>query len=91
MPKKPRGKPLDERSYAEGNRQAWLGILAEAVSHLGGDDSDAVDSALLVWERQEVVAKLREVCAEFGDNDWTDDLSLADVIEKHLMRHLASP
>lgn len=31
---------------------------------------------------------LRIVCAEFGDNDWSDDLSLADVIEKHLARHL---
>jgi hypothetical protein len=31
---------------------------------------------------------LRRVCAKFGDNDWSDDLRLADVLEKHLLRHL---
>lgn len=31
---------------------------------------------------------MREVCAEFGDNDWPDDLYLLDVLEKHLAKHL---
>jgi hypothetical protein len=29
---------------------------------------------------------LRLECAEFDDNDWPDDLHLADVVEKHLAR-----
>jgi hypothetical protein len=29
-----------------------------------------------------------DLCADYGDNDWTDDLNLSDVIEKHLARHL---
>lgn len=39
-------------------------------------------------ERAETVAKLREICAEHGDNDWDDDLYLPDVLEKHLWNHL---
>ena len=39
-------------------------------------------------EREVAVAALRELCGEYGDNDWADDLHLADVIEKHLRRHL---
>ena len=31
---------------------------------------------------------LRQVCAKYGDNDWPDNLHLADVIEKHLLRNL---
>ena len=39
-------------------------------------------------ERAGVVVTLRALCADFGDNDWPDDLDIADVIEKHLSRHL---
>ena len=42
-------------------------------------------------ERHEVLEMLRQVCEEHGDNDWPDDLHLADVIEKHLWRHLEDP
>ena len=31
---------------------------------------------------------LRQVCATWGDNDWPDNLYLADIIEKHLWRNL---
>lgn len=39
-------------------------------------------------ERSRVVAELRDLCAEFGDNDWTEDDDLADVIENHLTERL---
>lgn len=39
-------------------------------------------------ERATTIAALRSLCAEFGDNDWPDDLHLADVVEKHLGKHL---
>jgi hypothetical protein len=35
-------------------------------------------------ERADAVRELREICEDFGDNDWEDDLHLADVIGKHL-------
>ena len=27
---------------------------------------------------------MRDLCGEFGDNDWDENLSLADVVGKHL-------
>ena len=39
-------------------------------------------------ERESVVFALRDICDAWGDNDWTSDLHLADVIEKHLHNHL---
>jgi predicted secreted protein len=44
--------------------------------------------AALKAERLEAVAALRALCARHGDNDWSDNLNLSDVIEKHLGRHL---
>lgn len=42
----------------------------------------------MMKERSAAVDALRELCGEYGDNDWDSDLHLADVIEKHLRRHL---
>ena len=39
-------------------------------------------------ERTAVVALLREICQDHGDNDWPDNLHLYDVIDKHLLRHI---
>jgi len=39
-------------------------------------------------ERREIISALRDACSEIGDNDWPDDLHIADIIEKHLARHL---
>lgn len=39
-------------------------------------------------EREQTISALRELCAVFGDNDWPEDLNLADVVEKHLGKHL---
>ncbi len=39
-------------------------------------------------ERKTAIAALRAVCSDHGDNDWSDRLHLADIIEKHLHRNL---
>jgi hypothetical protein len=39
-------------------------------------------------ERADTLLQLREVCGDFGDNDWPNELHLGDVIDKHLARHL---
>jgi hypothetical protein len=80
-----------ERGYREGKRSAMLSVLRTAMSALGV--ADVRDRAVMVTtemtvERQEAIAALREVCGEFGDDEWPDDLSLADVIKKHLANHL---
>lgn len=81
---------MSEQDFIEGERRALLGILAHVTSRLQSLDGSTAfrDTAAHVAERQEAIAKLREVCAAHGDNDWPDDLNLADVIEKHLFRHL---
>lgn len=78
----------DERSeqdYDRGHRAAWSGILQQAMAALGMSGR-TLES--LVLEREWTVAALRSVCAEHGDNEWEPTLSLADVVEKHLARHL---
>lgn len=80
--------------YEMGSRQAWLSMLMQCIGALGypippdDDPARAVERARWVLERERAVAALRDVCAEHGDNDWADNLSLADAIEKHLLRHL---
>lgn len=74
---------MSEQDYVNGNQRAWLTMLNECISQLGSPDP-----ARWIAERADVVLALRSICAEFGDNDWPDDLHLRDVIEKHLARHL---
>lgn len=76
-----------DQAYTEGSRTAWRQMLAECVRQLDYDDP-AATNARWIQEREETVAALRSVCEEFGDNDWGEQLHLADVIEKHLARHL---
>lgn len=78
----------EERAYVLGKKAVYRRLLAECLVELG---PDAPDAARLIAERAEAVAMLRRVCEDHGDNDWSDTLHLADVIEKHLYRHLESP
>lgn len=75
----------EELAYSAGARAAWARVLQTAVKELG---DEAPESASLLLEREQATAALRTLCADFGDNDWPDDLHLADVIEKHLGKHL---
>jgi hypothetical protein len=78
---------LDERdrAYTAGERAAWSALLRTALRELG---DEAPDAARLALEREETLSKLRQVCEEFGDTDWPDNLHLRDVIEKHLLPYL---
>ena len=89
-----------ERGYIEGHRRAWI-QQASHVLHTLDADSATIRSSQgnaglsleervlrLEIERQEAIQALREVCDEHGDNDWSDDLHLRDIIEKHLAPHL---
>ena len=75
---------MDEHAYSAGQRALAARILSHLLPYLGGD----MDAEAWRLERADVVARLRELCADFGDNDWTDDTHLGDVIEKHLGRAL---
>jgi hypothetical protein len=76
-----------EAGYIEGKRRAYIDLLHLAAKGLGYEDPLA-EAASLITEREEAIVILREVCEEHGDNDWSEDLHLADIIEKHLARHL---
>lgn len=77
----------EEEGYVRGSRMAWVMMLTACCRHLGVDDPAAA-KAIWIAEREEAVSMLRNVCDEHGDNDWPDDLYLADIIEKHLWKHL---
>ena len=78
---------MDEVVYEEGRRSAWRRILAECLVQLDYPEGEK-RIAQLVKEREEAIAILRDLCRDFGDNDWIEDLNLADIIEKHLGKYL---
>lgn len=78
-----------EEHWNSGHRAAWTSMLQTCLSELDYVGNE-VEHAKWVIEREAAVVALREVCAEHGDNEWQDNLFLADVIEKHLGRHLDS-
>lgn len=76
-----------DRSWLAGNRAAWRELLIQALAMLGYS-GDELERHSWILEREAAVAQLRKLCERFGDNDWPNDLHLADVIEKHLGRYL---
>jgi len=77
----------EEDYFVLGQRSSLRSILRHILREMGADDPIAV-AAQAIAEREEIVTALREVCAEYGDNDWPNDLPLADVIQQHLAKHL---
>ena len=86
------GETERERGYIEGRRFTLVQVLTHALVELKSfskpEDDPLIKLAALVKEREETVSKLREVCGEFGDNDWEENLHLGDVVECHLTRPL---
>jgi len=76
-----------ERGYDDGGRAAWRAVLWECVRNLGYCEEDLTNERAIL-QLELAKAALRSACEEFGDNDWADDLSLASVIEKHLLCHI---
>mgnify|MGYP003479727811 FL=1 len=85
-----------DRVYSEGCASVYCEFLMAAVRGLGRPavGADATPDQLrarigvLEAERSASVAALRVLCAEYGDNDWTDDHYLPQVIEDNLGRYL---
>jgi hypothetical protein len=77
----------EETAYMQGGRAAWTSMLHECIKHLGYDGEDVNKTAWVV-EREAAIAALRGLCRDHGDNDWDEDLHLADIIDKHLRKHL---
>ena len=76
-----------ERSYLDGQRSAYRRILRDALGGLSYSDED-LTVPRLIEEREQAIAVLRLLCADFGDNDWDATMHLGDIIDKHLGRYL---
>jgi len=70
-----------EDGYKAGRRDAAQRMLHLAHELTGNHPLTGIITMSV--ERNEAIAALREVCA---DNDWPDNLSLADIIRKHVRR-----
>ncbi len=75
----------EEQFYIRGSRMAWRLMLGQCMKHLGYEKKKP---AAWVLEREDAIAQLRDLCESFGNNDWPEELYLADIIEKHLAKHL---
>ncbi len=80
----------EKLAYIQGKRMAWAAMLDECIKNLGYDSDESKRAGWIV-EREQAIIALRRLCAEHGDNDWPDNLDLADILEKHLEAHLAEP
>jgi len=76
-----------ESAWVAGHRAAWVQLLNTALRNLGYDDPES-QKANWATEREGALRHLRELCADFGDNNWPNTLDLGDAIDKHLSRHL---
>lgn len=77
----------EEKIYEAGKRSANLSLLRRCLSELGYD-TEIINEAKLIKEREEVIQLMRTVCPEFGDNNWSNDLHLVDIIDKHLLNYV---
>ena len=78
---------MSEKDYIIGHKQALMGVLQHCCIALGYDDLEIKQRAWIL-ERENALVALRNVCNEYGDNDWPDGLHLADIIDKHLHRNM---
>jgi hypothetical protein len=77
----------EEAAYILGQKAIYREMLGTALRHLGGEHLSRED---LIKECTDTIAVLRGLCADHGDNDWDDDLYLADIVSKHLGDYLDS-
>lgn len=78
-----------QEGYIAGSRRTVRRMLSWCLNELEVDDPDRARTLWLL-ERTDLVLTLRNVCRDFGDNHWPDDLHLGDVIEKHLVPYLTN-
>lgn len=76
-----------EQHYTIGYRAALVSMLVKVLGDLGYHDTEATRAAWVI-EREQTVQALRGICDVYGDNDWSNSLNLADVVNKHLLCHM---
>lgn len=73
-----------ERLYIQGEAQALKQMIIQCQAKLAGLGVELKTDESFSQERVETVAVLRSLCDDYGDNNWTEDLHIADIVRKHL-------
>lgn len=82
---------MDEKSYEMGlctARRMMLLHLLRSMDIKTDMTSLELRVTQLEIERDEAISVMREICHNHGDNDWKDNLHLADILNKHLRNQL---
>ena len=81
---------MNEVDYIQGNKAAYSNILKFCIKQLDDNDYIEYEKAYinLLTERTEAILALRAVCSIISDNNWQDNLHLADIINKHILNYI---
>lgn len=77
----------EEKIYIDGEVSALKKMVLYCQEKLKAYGVELSTEEKFSSERIEAIAMLRMLCDDHGDNDWTDDLHIADIIQKHLCFH----
>jgi len=81
---------MSEIDYITGEKAAWLRMLTVCIKNLDMNNINSVDKKyiLLLKERNDAIIALRSICNILNDNEWDDNLYLADIIEKYILKNV---
>ncbi len=85
------GDKMNEQDYMRGSGNAYRSMMLHCMRKLGVKTKTETlerEVTQLGAEREEAISVLRDICAVCGDNNWEENLHLADIIDKHLRRYL---
>lgn len=90
--------PAEELAYTRGQRMAMRKLLGMAMREFAAQEANpCAENVEPDWllravglraQLEDTRAALRSICAAHGNNDWSDSLNLADVVNKHLAWYL---
>ena len=74
----------EEKFYINGETEALKKMILYCQQKLKGFGVELASDEKFSSERIEIIAILRMLCDDHGDNDWPENLHIADIIQKHL-------
>jgi len=77
---------MSEKDFEAGKRVVLTQLVLSALKELGYEKVESLES--LIIQREETVHVLRQICTQYGDNDWNSELPLGHVLKEHLWNHL---
>jgi len=86
MPKPLTADEIRAQHEINGARRANTNLLAYALEQLkSGDDRSNVEKlAAMTLEREQAVTALRRLAAQYGESEWSESLSLPEILDKHI-------